>query len=213
METTHLQFEESVARLRARLRLPLPGREAFMQMAPENPMHRIVAQARANGCREGAVLLLLYLLAGEVHVVLTRRTDTLRTHAGQISLPGGRIDAGEEAVQAALREGWEELGIVRDEVTVLGFLSELYIPPSNYCLQPVVAFTRRRPVFTPHDLEVAELIETPLRLFTDPAHRHEETRLIAGVERRAPYYQVGHHKVWGATAMILAEMAAVWNEM
>ncbi len=204
------QFEAVIAWLRQRLREPLPGREVFMQMAPENPMHLIVEAARANGCREGAVLLLVYLLRGQMHTVLTLRAAGLRNHAGQISLPGGRVDPGEDMVQCAIREAWEELGIVPAELDILGRLSELYIPPSNFCLVPIVAVTHRRPDFQPHDVEVAELIETPLALFAEPASRQEETRLIAGVERRAPYYLVGSHKVWGATAMILAEMAALW---
>ncbi|MDQ4075354.1 MAG: CoA pyrophosphatase [Chloroflexota bacterium] len=206
-------FEQTIQRLRHRLTQPLPGREVYMRMAPENPMHRIVEVARESGCREGAVLLLLYLLDGEIHTVLTRRSDSLSNHAGQISLPGGRLDPGESVTEAAVREAWEELGVVPEELDILGHLSELYIPPSNYCLTPVIAATHRRPDFEPHDAEVAELIETPVRRFTDPANRHEETRFIAGKQRSAPYYRIGPHKVWGATAMILTEMAALWNEL
>ncbi|MGH2544017.1 MAG: NUDIX hydrolase [Ardenticatenaceae bacterium] len=206
-----VEFEVQVERLRERLKGPLPGREVYMRMAPENPLHRIVEVARTNGCREGAVLLLLYPLNGEPHIVLTLRGAALRNHAGQISLPGGRLDPGETVVQGAIREAWEELGIVPEALDVLGCLSELYIPPSDYCLTPVIAATHNRPDFQPHDVEVAELIEAPLRLFTDPSNRYEETRFVAGQERRAPYYQAGPHKVWGATAMILAEMAAAWE--
>lgn len=206
-------FAGQMARLSARLRGPLPGREVYMQMAPENPMHRIVEMARAGGCREGAVLLLLYPHEGEAHIVLTQRSAELRNHAGQISLPGGRLEPGEDAVQGALREAWEEIGVPRDEVDVQGLLSELYIPPSNYCLQPVVASIPHRPDFQPHDAEVAAMLEAPLSLFTDPTNRHVETRLLGGVERTAPYYLVGTHKVWGATAMILTEFAAAWETM
>jgi 8-oxo-dGTP pyrophosphatase MutT (NUDIX family) len=206
-------FEQAVAYLRERLGQPLPGRDAYMLMAPQNPGHRVVAVARAQGCREGGVLALLYPVEGQAHLVLTVRSESLRTHAGQISLPGGRIDPGEDAMQAALREAWEELGIVREELDILGTLSELYIPPSNFCLTPVVAATHRRPDFRPHDAEVAALIEAPMYLLSDPATIHEEMRFIAGEERRVPYFLLGTQKVWGATAMILAELVVLWREM
>jgi 8-oxo-dGTP pyrophosphatase MutT (NUDIX family) len=206
-------FEQAVEFLRERLQQPLPGRDAYMLMAPQNPGHRMVAVARAEGCREGGVLALLYPVEGQAHIVLTVRSETLRNHAGQISLPGGRMDPGEDAVQTALREAWEELGIVAEELDVLGALSEMYIPPSNFCLTPVVAATHRRPDFTPHDAEVAALIEVPLDLLADPATIQEETRFIAGEERRVPYFLIDSHKVWGATAMILAELVVLWREM
>ena len=205
-------FEEQIERLRARLARPLPGVPVCMTMAPENRRHMPVAQARAEGCREGGVLALLYPLEGETHVVLTRRNERLRTHAGQISFPGGRLDPGEDARTAALREAWEELGIIADALDILGALSQLYIPPSNYCLTPIVAATHFRPDFDPHDAEVAELIEVPMRAFCDPALREVETRTIEGEPRRIPFYRIGPHKVWGATAMILSELAAAWEE-
>lgn len=208
-----MDFEIAIARLRARLAEPLPGLATFMAMAPQNPRHMPVAQARAQGCREGGVLALLYPLEGETYTVLTRRSDALRNHAGQISFPGGRLDPGEDARQAALREAWEELGIVPEALDILGLLSELYIPPSNFCLAPVVAATHERPHFQPHDAEVAELIEAPLRLFTDPATRAWEERILEGEPRRIPYYQVGPHKVWGATAMVLTELGVLWAEI
>lgn len=206
-------FEQSVTYLQGRLAQPLPGRDAYMLMAPQNPGHRVVAVARAAGCREGGVLALLYPVEGQTHLALTLRSESLRTHAGQISLPGGRMEPGEDATQAALREAWEELGIVSEELDILGNLSELYIPPSNYCLTPVVAATRHRPDFRPHDAEVAALIEVPMDLLSNPETIHEEMRHIAGEERRVPYFLVGTHKVWGATAMILAELVVLWREM
>nr|MBA3534623.1 CoA pyrophosphatase [Ardenticatenales bacterium] len=157
--------------------------------------------------------LLLYPLEAEPHTVLTVRSAALRTHAGQISLPGGRIDPGEDAIQCAVREAWEELGIIPEELDILGVLSELYIPPSNYCLTPVVAATHRRPDFRPHTDEVADLLEVPVALFTDPQNWLMENRMIEGVARRIPYFEVGAHKVWGATAMILAEAMAIWREI
>jgi 8-oxo-dGTP pyrophosphatase MutT (NUDIX family) len=206
-------FETSIQRLRERLNGGLPGREAYMRMAPQNRGHRPVEEARQLGCREGGVLMLLYPHEGETYTVLTVRSDNLRTHAGQVSLPGGRLDPGEDAAQAAVREAWEELGIVPEALDILGYLSPLYIPPSNFCLTPVVAATHRRPVFQPHDAEVAQLIEAPVQRFLDPQYRFVEVWQIEGEARRVPYFMLGSHKVWGATAMILSEFGLLWEQI
>ncbi|MGB0383691.1 MAG: NUDIX hydrolase [Ardenticatenaceae bacterium] len=206
-------FQTRINQLGERLTKPLPGMEKFLEMAPENRRRKTVAEARARGCREGSVLLLLYPIEGVTHTVLTVRSASLRTHAGQISLPGGRIDPGEEAVEAALREAWEELDIMADQLEVLGSLSELYIPPSNYCLVPIVAATSRRPDFRPNEREVAQLLELPIDYFIGPTNRRVETWTIQGQPLRIPFFQYRSHKIWGATAMILTEMAALWEEI
>jgi 8-oxo-dGTP pyrophosphatase MutT (NUDIX family) len=210
---TAVEFEVSIQRLRERMRGTLPGRDAYMRMAPQNRGHKPVEEARQLGCREGGVLLLLYSLEGEAYTVLTVRSDNLRTHAGQVSLPGGRLDPGEDAAQGAVREAWEELGIVPEELDILGHLSPLYIPPSNFCLTPVVAATHRRPDFQPHDAEVAQLIEAPVQRFLDPQYRFVEVWQIEGEARRVPYFMLGRHKVWGATAMTLSEFGLLWEEI
>ena len=207
------EFQLHINQLRRRLGEPLPGLDKFIDMAPENRKRKPVHQARARGCREGSVLLLLYPIDGVAHTVLTVRSASLRTHAGQISLPGGRIDPGEDAVQAALREAWEELEIVPEELEVIGSLSELYIPPSNFCLQPIVAVTDCRPNFQAQETEVAELLEIPISYFVGPANRRVEIWKIEGKPRRIPFFLYGPHKIWGATGMIMSQMAALWEEM
>jgi 8-oxo-dGTP pyrophosphatase MutT (NUDIX family) len=141
--------------------------------------------------------------------VLTRRTDVVDTHRGQISFPGGSLDPGEDAVTAALREGWEELAIDPARVEVLGALSPLYIPPSGFCIYPTVANAAARPDFVPNPNEVAEIIEAPLAHLLAPDTRQEEVWEIRGAPVRVPFYAVGHHKVWGATAMVLCELLAL----
>lgn len=157
------------------------------------------------GARVGAVLLMVYERDGRAHVVLTRRLDTLRHHAGQISLPGGRREDGESLQGAALREAWEEIGIAPEALQVLGQLNTLYIQPSDYQVHPFVAWHPGPPVFRIDPREVAEIIETPLSLLLDPATRIEEVWTRRGIEMLVPYFAVQGHKVWGATAMILSE--------
>ncbi len=92
---------------------------------------------------------------------------------------------------------------------MLGELSPLYIPPSGFCVYPVVAYAAERPDFVPNPGEVAEVLEVPLAHLLDPATRDEEIWPIRGVDVRVPFYRVGHHNVWGATAMMLCELLAL----
>jgi len=138
--------------------------------------------------------------------VLTLRTGNVEHHRGQVSFPGGALEAGETATRAALREASEELGIVADSITILGELTPVYIAVSNYLILPVVGYQDRRPDFQPAPEEVAEVIEAPLEMFVSGRAVVEEDWVIAGYAMRVPFYRINHHIVWGATAMILSEL-------
>lgn len=211
MNPSEQDFDTVAAHLRAAFEAPLPGLDACMEMAPENRRHMPVETARQQGCREGAVLILLYPYQNDIYTLLTVRSSSLRTHSGQISLPGGRIDAGERAADTALRETHEELGIAPDTIEVLGGLTQVYIPPSNYCLSPIVGITAMRPDITPNPDEVAAVIELPARHLIDKANRVIEEWIIEGEPRRIPYFLFEEHKIWGATAIILSEFAVLWE--
>jgi 8-oxo-dGTP pyrophosphatase MutT (NUDIX family) len=155
--------------------------------------------------RESAVLVLLYPRGGQTYTVLTLRPQDLHAHAGQISFPGGRLEAHETPAQAALRETHEEVGIHPAQVKLLGSLTPLYIPPSDYQVHPFVGWHEQSPTFTPQAGEVAELVEVPLLMLLDASTRQEEIWNRRGLELQVPYFNVGNHKVWGATAMILSE--------
>lgn len=210
---TALPFETAVARLRTRLNQPLPGLAKCMEMAPQNPSHMNVARAREKGCREGAVLILLYPHANTTYTVLTVRNANLRSHAGQISLPGGRLDAGETAATAAVRELEEELAVPAASVEVIGALTEVYIPPSNYCLAPIVAISSTRPDFRASEAEVDIILEIPADFFIDPDNRQVELWQIENEERRIPFFLFSEHKIWGATAIVMSEFSALWEEV
>ncbi len=202
-----------LSRLRAALTRPLPGLAAQMGMAPvPRPGTDRILDPTLN-CRRAGVLVLLYPRDGDVSLVLTRRTDEVDTHRGQISFPGGSLDPGEDAVSAALREAWEELAVDPAPLAVLGELSPLYIPPSSFCIYPVVAYAAERPDFVPNVGEVAEILEVSLAHLLDPGTRGEEIWPIRGADVRVPFYRVGHHKVWGATAMVLCEFLEMIREV
>lgn len=165
------------------------------------------------GLRDAAVLLLLYPGDDRLHVPLTVRGSALRKHTGQVSLPGGSVDEGESIEAAALREAAEEIGTTPAAVDVLGRLTPLHIPVSGFLLHPVVGVARERPAFRPAPWEVARLLEVPLDRLRDPAIIARETRTRerdgATLAVDVPYFAIDGEKVWGATAMVLAEFLEV----
>jgi 8-oxo-dGTP pyrophosphatase MutT (NUDIX family) len=155
--------------------------------------------------RDAAVLVLLYHDAGRDRVLLTRRTDTVEHHKGQISFPGGgRHGADEDLATTALRETWEEVGVHPDHVELIGRLDEL-LTVSNFRVTPYVGVLARTPYeFVPNPLEVAEVIEPPLGHLLDPANTEYETRTRDdGLVVVSPAYLYRGHRIWGATARML----------
>lgn len=155
--------------------------------------------------RQGGVLIILYLRDGQDHLVLTRRRDDLQSHAGQISFPGGQREDGESLQATAIREAEEEVGVKPSDLSIIGRLECMYIPPTDYEVYPFVAWHTGRPRFRAQEEEVAEILEVPLDHLLDPDNHFEELWEIRGFQVQVPYYLVGPHKVWGATAMILSE--------
>ena len=198
--------------IRQALAAPLPGIEGQIKMAPQPRPDQINRWDTSDNCREASVLLFLYPYttprqsAPELHLVLIRRPEYPGVHSGQIALPGGRREDNELLQSTALREAHEEVGLVPETVEIIGQLSSLYTPPSNFCIYPFVAFSPVRPEFRPDAIEVAELIEVPLSLLFNPATYKEEMWHIPNYgDRRVPFFDVFGHYVWGATAMILSE--------
>jgi len=204
-------YEPSLAAIRQALSRPLPGRVAQMRMSTW-PRPGLEVRPPGHQPRQGGVLILLYPKDGHLHFPLTRRTETLGDHKGQISLPGGAREGDEPLEWTALRETHEELGVDPRSVKVLGVLTPLYIFHSDYCITPYVAARPTRPAFVPDPVEVAELLEVPLLTLLDPAIRREEEWVLHETLTRVPFYQIGEHKVWGATAMVLSEFETVLGD-
>jgi 8-oxo-dGTP pyrophosphatase MutT (NUDIX family) len=195
--------------VRRAMQRPLVGLEAQARMAPPYRRDQIAMLLNPPACKQAGVLILLYPLDGQLGFPLTRRPESVEYHKGQISLPGGAQENGESLCQTALRETQEEVGVAATCVEVIGPLSHLYVPPSNFCIQPFVGYVAQRPDFKVEAVEVAELIEAPLGVLLDPATPRVEDWEIRGGVWPIPFYQFGPHKVWGATAMILAEFVAM----
>jgi 8-oxo-dGTP pyrophosphatase MutT (NUDIX family) len=212
----------TVTRLREALSRPLPGLDAQLRMAPE-PRLGWDPLKFPEGARDGAALLLVYPSSAEAaadhpleqiaHLALTVRGSGLRHHTGQVSLPGGGVDAGESFEAAAMREAPVENGVDPAMVQILGRLTPLHIPVSGFLLHPVVGFAEMRPAFQRAEWEVARIIEAPVAVLSDPAivKREMRTRIVQGqsIDVTVPYYDIDGEKVWGATAMVLAEFCAI----
>ncbi len=202
----------ALERIEQGLRAPLPGIPAQLRMAPmPRPGQKAYFEVE-DTCLKAGVLVLLYERDGEPTLLLTRRTERVLHHPGQISFPGGEQHPGESLEATALRETEEEMGLDLGAVRILGRLTPLYIPPSNYCIYPTVAMLPGRPLFRPQPDEVAEVIEVPLRRLTDPDGRRRETWTIGERTVNVPFYEYQGHKIWGATAMVLAEFLALDDE-
>ncbi len=203
-----MMHENLPERLAQRLAEPLPGPMTGSRYEP-HPCpwrHYDVAPPEA---RMAAVLLLLYPYEGRWLMPLTLRPTHLESHAGQVSLPGGAVESGESTAQAALREFHEELGQDGAPLDLLGTLSPLYVQASNYLVVPWVAAAVSRPRFAPNSHEVAEVLEMPVDCLFDPACFSSHTRIYEGREYTVPHFLFESHQIWGATCMILGELATV----
>ena len=141
--------------------------------------------------------------------MLTVRAKHLPSHRGQVSFPGGAVEVGESVVEAALREAQEEVGVGPRVVRVAGELSPLHIPASGYVLHPVVAVASETPCFVAATGEVERVLEVPLEHLADRSRLRIERRLLRGLPCDVPYFDLEGEKVWGATAMVLAEFLGV----
>ncbi len=204
-----------LAALQQRLAQPLPGPTAHARLVSTSYRPTRLELTPNAQTRQSAVLLLLYPGPHGLYLPLTQRHPYKGVHGGQISLPGGRTEPTDRSpVETALRETHEEVGVAPDEVRVLGQLSPLYVPPSNFLIHPVVGVLPYRPDFVPEPFEVADIIEAPLTRLRDPGQlRETQLHLPDGLTIHTPYFDVQQRVVWGATAMILSEFLWVWEEI
>ncbi len=180
-------------------------------MSPELSYGRHAGPAPATA-RAAAVMLLLFRRDSRWHVPLTERPAALTRHGGQVSLPGGRLDAGETSCDAARRELAEELGISAG-IEPVGRLADCYIFASDFVVTPWVTVTREEPHWQPNLQEVERVVELPLDLLLRDDAVEQITIRRGPMVFRAPCYRVGESHVWGATSVILWELAEVLRKV
>jgi len=178
------------------------------------PEHRIAELLRIDAedfnPRLSAVLCILFSENEKLKMILIRRSVYVGIHSGQISFPGGRYEESDgDLMVTALREVHEEIGIHPAEVEILGQLTDLYIPPSNFLVRTFVAHVKQKPQYKIDTREVQEVIEVEIDYFfrTDIIHRKNFKAHNSTLNTNAPYFDVDGVVIWGATAMILAELA------
>jgi 8-oxo-dGTP pyrophosphatase MutT (NUDIX family) len=155
--------------------------------------------------KRAAVLVPVVCRADGLTVLLTQRTAHLSKHAGQVAFPGGKLDAGETPLDAALRETEEETGLARNFVTPLGYLKG-YLTVTGYMVSPVVALVREGFELRPQTEEVDAIFEVPLTFLMNPANRETHAREWQGLTRKYYAYPYGERFIWGATAGMIKNM-------
>lgn len=206
-------FAETIvlAQVRDALTAARVGRSAQERMSPRPRPGDIFPMPENPLGKQAAVLILLYERAGELYFFLTRRTETVGTHKGQISFPGGGQDADETLQDTALREAREELDIDPAQVEILGApLTPLYIPVSNFWVTAFVGYYRGgEPTPNASAHEVYEILPTRLADVLNDEVIAEEEWELRGYKVMVPFFNLHGYKVWGATAMILGEFVSL----
>jgi 8-oxo-dGTP pyrophosphatase MutT (NUDIX family) len=202
-------ISDQIHRLKECLKNDLPGTSAQALMAPSI---RPPGMENFDGSqpRSSGVMILLFPTDDGLSTVFIHRTQG-GPHGGQISLPGGKQELSDANLsETARRETFEEIGVNPELINEIGLLTPLYVPHSNFIIQPVVGFVGFKPEFVPDAKEVEEVIITPLKHLFHKDNRKSMILKGAGAEITAPYYEASGHRIWGATAMIISEFERVF---
>lgn len=206
-------FNSFIQILQERLQGELPGILAQNKMSPsERPIfgtfsgHTLV--------RESSVLILLYIKDNEFYVPFIQRPEYNGAHSAQISLPGGKFEPQDRNLKdTALRETWEEIGVKPDKIKIVGSLTPIFIPNSNFNVTPYVAYLAECPSFTPDAFEVDYIIEAKLSQLIAPETIQSFEKNINGHIIEAPFFNIDNCQIWGATAMIISELKELINNL
>jgi 8-oxo-dGTP pyrophosphatase MutT (NUDIX family) len=198
--------------IREALQLPADGHEYQQRMIPTGRISKPTDELR-NKMRNSAVLVLLREGSSGLELCFTQRKKELKHHPGQISFPGGRRDDSDRnAIETALRETTEEIGISPSNIEILGTLSPVYVYVSNYWVEPIVGYLHCPQDFTINPFEVETAFTQPLERFT--TKNFQTTCMVETMwgHLEVPCFEVDGYRIWGATAMILAELSGRVND-
>jgi len=208
-----MQFDINfIEKLKHELRQPLPGEEARYRMSPSYRPNLTREEILKMNPRVSGVMLLLYQKSNRFNIVFTQRKKYEGVHSGQMSFPGGKKEDGDtDLTETALRETFEEVGVEKNKIEVIGALTELYVPPSNFLVQPTVGFAESIQNFVPQKNEVEKVVEIPLDFFLDTGNINLKTeiKLFNNNVVHVPAYIYKEHVIWGATALMLSEFTFI----
>ncbi len=212
-----MTFKRTINQLKTELKKPLPGQTIQLAMSSIRRIREMMKWGNPQGAKMSSVLIFLFPEegTGKSMIVLIRRPEYDGVHSGQISLPGGGYEETDRDLEeTALREAHEEIGLSPSLVTVIGQLTELYIPPSNYLVRPYIGFADRAPEFKAHPHEVQSVITIRVEdLLNEKNRRKKLIRIRTGLRVLAPCFVIGDHIIWGATAMILGEFKEIMKRI
>jgi 8-oxo-dGTP pyrophosphatase MutT (NUDIX family) len=186
---------------------PLPGKSSHDKLMSYHRPDAHVARLRVPSPKESAVIMLLFERKELWHTLFIERPTNQSTHSGQLAFPGGKLEANETHAEAALRETFEEVGIEPQQLEIIGQLTELYIPPSNYIVKPFVAIAREQLAWTINPSEVVRTLEVPLQtlMHIDALCTHTVELNQNGTTLTVNGFLIEDKVLWGATAMMLQE--------
>lgn len=207
--------EGLIIKLEEALKSDLPGNRAHQEMISySRPIAEIVRKLDIRP-RESAVLILLYQREGKWYFPLIKRQEYNGVHSKQIGLPGGKYEVGDKDLQyTSIRETKEELGVDPASVQILGSLSEIYIPPSNFLVKPYIGYLDPYKEFIPDKHEVDRIITSSIKeLLTLPIEKKEMLISDGKIRTKVSSFIIENEVVWGATAMILNEFRTIINNL
>ena len=193
----------------------LPGEQAHTEVMPVNRKFTSEGLQKAESLRQSAVGVILYPQESTINSVLIQRPDYEGTHSNQVSFPGGKMDDTDEDLEyTARRECFEEVDLPLGLGTRIGELTNVYIPVSNFVVQPYVFFVDELPQLTPDTREVQSIISFDVfKLVEEETLKTTDIRFKQGfIRKNVPYYDINGHVVWGATAMMLSELKAILKQ-
>lgn len=193
----------------------VPGEKAHTEVMPANRLFTSQSLKQADKIRQSAVGVILYPTESSIHSVLIQRPHYDGTHSNQISFPGGKMDDADASLeQTARRECYEEVDLPIGTGVRIGELTNVYIPVSNFLVQPYVFFVDELPRLTPDSREVKSIISFDVfKLIEEQTLKTTNIRIKQGfIRKNIPYYDINGHVVWGATAMMLSELKAILKQ-
>ncbi|MEC7784932.1 MAG: CoA pyrophosphatase [Bacteroidota bacterium] len=212
-----MQFDEFLKQVPKLSNLELLGQEAQFLMAPDERIRALSEMdIEAKKPRWAGVMAVFYPnTKGETTLVLILRKTYKGVHSNQVGFPGGKAETFDESIKhTALRETEEEVGLPQNEINVVKKLTKLYIPPSNFWVQPFIGYVEQTPVFTKEDAEVEAILEVPLEEFlADKSVITQRIDTSYGTMLDVPAFYLSEHVVWGATAMMLSEVKWAFQQI
>ena len=199
-----MDFQRFITQLEITITNDLPGEESHKKMGV-NYDQSIELSFSKNNSTPAAVLILLYSEDNEIYFFLTKRTDELEHHKGQISLPGGTQEGNEKLIDTALRETQEEIGINKTSISIIGTITPLFVPVTGFMIYPFIGYSLNKLDPKVDPVEVAAIFSVNISDLLNKENRTIEQRNIRGYDVQVPYFKLNDYKVWGATSMILSE--------